>query len=132
MTNYLGLDPDGRVIGYGPDPVFEHSHPAPEEFDPALHLGLAMIVDGELVLPGQVPKSVSMRQARLALLGAGLLGPIDQALAALPGAAGEAARIEWEYAATVDRDSPLISGLADALGLSAEQLDQLFIAAAGI
>jgi hypothetical protein len=61
-----------------------------------------------------------------------LLDAVTATLAALPGIAGEAARIEWEYAATVDRDSPLISGLSGALGLSDEQLDQLFVAAAEI
>lgn len=88
---------------------------------------------GEMALPidaGGQPRIVTMRQARLALLQAGLLTSVNAALAGATGAAGEAARIEWEYAATVDRDSPLVVGLVATLKLTAEQLDALFAAAA--
>ena len=53
-----------------------------------------------------------MRQARLALLGAGKLAEVNTAIAAMPGAAGEAARIEWEYSGEVHRDKALIQALA--------------------
>lgn len=77
-----------------------------------------------------VPQAVTMRQARLALLQAGLLATVNTAIAAMPGAAGEAARIEWEYAQEVRRDAPLIAGMQAALALTATQIDELFIAAA--
>lgn len=80
----------------------------------------------------KVPKVVTMRQARLALLGAGLLADVNAAVAAMVGADGDAARIEWEFAATVERDSPLVQGLTAALGLSATQLDGLFEAGAAL
>ena len=73
-----------------------------------------------------VPAVVTMRQARLALLNAGLLANVNTLIAAMPGATGEAARIEWEYAQTVERASPLIVSLASALGLNDESLDTLF------
>ena len=76
--------------------------------------------------PSTVPAAVSMRQARLALLQAGLLAQVDAAIASMPGVDGEAARIEWEYATEVRRDSPLVDGLAAALSLTPEQLDNLF------
>ena len=79
-----------------------------------------------------VPVSVSMAQARLALLGAGLLAQVDAAIAAMPGIDGEAARIEWEFRPSVRRDSPLVQGLSGVLGLTGEQLDALFVAAAAI
>lgn len=83
--------------------------------------------------PDPVPASVTMRQARLALLGAGLLDDVDAALAAIPDAMQRrAAQIEWEFAATVDRQSPWVANLAGALGLADEQLDALFVAAAGL
>lgn len=82
--------------------------------------------------PAVIPSVVSMRQARLALLASGLLASVNAAVAAMAGAEGEAARIEWEYAATVDRNSPLVAGLAAALGLTAGQLDSLFATAAGL
>lgn len=70
-----------------------------------------------------VPDQVSMRQARLALLSAGLLDQVDGAIA------DPAARIEWEYAQIVKRDSPLIAGLTGGLGLTEAQVDDLFKAA---
>lgn len=82
--------------------------------------------------PVPVPASVTMRQARLALLGAGVLPSVSAAIAAMPGMAGEAARIEWEYARDVQRDSPLIAGLVPVLGMSEAQIDQLFISAAAL
>jgi hypothetical protein len=79
-----------------------------------------------------VPQSVTMRQARLALLGAGMLSTVSGAIAGMPGIQGEAARIEWEYARDVLRDSALIGGLMPALGMASEQIDALFIAAASL
>lgn len=75
-------------------------------------------------------RPVTMRQARLALLGAGLLSGVDPALAALPSPQREAAEIEWEYAQEVRRDAPLIAAIGGALGLTEEQIDSLFEAAA--
>lgn len=82
--------------------------------------------------PTYIPDVVSMRQARLALLGAGLLAPVNDAVAAMTGGPGEAARIEWEYATEVRRDSPLVDGLSAALSLDAKTLDSLFTAAAAL
>jgi hypothetical protein len=76
--------------------------------------------------PPVVINVVSMRQARLALLGAGLLGQVNDALAAMPGVEGEAARIEWEYATEVRKDSALVAGLSTALGLTDAQMTSLF------
>ncbi len=73
-----------------------------------------------------VPEVVTMRQARLALLGAGLLAQVNTAVANMPGAEGDAARIEWEYAQEVRRDSPLVAALSAAFGWTGAQLDDLF------
>lgn len=78
------------------------------------------------------PQEVTMRQARLALLGAGLLAQVEAALAELDGAEGEAARIEWEYSQTVRRDKPFVVAVGSALGITDAQLDELFVAASGI
>lgn len=82
----------------------------------------------ELAVP--VPLVVTMRQARLALLAAGLMDDAEAALDALPSPQKEAARIEWEYATEVRRDWPFVALVATALGLTPEQVDALFIAAA--
>lgn len=73
--------------------------------------------------------AVTMRQARLALLGAGKLGQIDAAIDGLPSPQKEAARIEWEYSQEVQRNKPLVLALAPALGLDDAALDALFLAA---
>ena len=95
-------------------------------------------IDGKLThiytgadLPAPVvPAEVTMRQARLALLQAGKLAAVNAAVAAMPGAAGDTARIEWEFSSTVERHRPLVEALGASLGMTADQLDDLFRTAA--
>lgn len=110
----------------GPDEFID----APADFD--INRIADYVVDaGVAVLPAPgVPQQVTMRQARLALLGAGLLGSVDAAIAALPSPQKEAAQIEWEFASTVDRDSVFLGQMAGALNLGPSTLDALFVAAA--
>ena len=82
--------------------------------------------------PSPVPPPVTMRQARLALLGAGLLDDVEAAIAALPSPQKEAARIEWEYATEVQRSSGLVPMMGAALGLDDAALDGLLIEAAAL
>ena len=82
--------------------------------------------------PPAVPQKVTMRQARLALLGAGKLSQVDPAINALPSPERETARIEWDYSSSVVRSRPLVVMLGEALGLDDAALDQLFITAAGL
>lgn len=98
---------------------------------------LAWVAAGNAAAPyvapaAPVPQSISMRQARLALLGAGLLTAIDAAINALPSPQKEAARIEWEYATEVRRDNPLLQALTPGLGLDGTALDALFAAGAAL
>jgi hypothetical protein len=83
-------------------------------------------------MPPVIPQSVTMRQARLALLAQGLLPLIDAAIAAMPSPQKEAAQIEWQYSSTVERNKPLVQALGPALGLTDASLDQLFVTAAGL
>ena len=80
--------------------------------------------------PSKVPQAVTMRQARLALLGVGLLQSVSDAVAAMPGIEGDAARIEWEYAQDVQRSNPFVAQLGAALGLDDAEIDALFVEAA--
>ncbi len=82
--------------------------------------------------PAPVPAEVTMRQARLALLGVGKLDDVDTAIDGLPEPQRSAARIEWDYSSTVRRQQPLVLALAPALGLSSEDLDNLFRAAGAL
>lgn len=128
-----------HVSGLGYFPVTETATPA---YDPETHDAVegapALVADAwqqtwtivEKVVV--VPTAVTMRQARLALLAAGMLATVNSVIAAMPGAEGDAARIEWEYAHEVRRDAALVAGMATALNLTSEQLDALFIAAYAI
>ena len=78
----------------------------------------------------RVPSSVTMRQARLALLGAGKLSMVEAAIDAMPEPDRSAARIEWEYSGEVQRHNSFVAALGPALGLSSVQIDALFYAAA--
>ena len=82
--------------------------------------------------PVPVPAAVTMRQARLALLAAGLLEQAEEAISGMAGAEGAAAKIEWEYATEVRRDSALVAGMAEALGIDGAGLDALFVSASSL
>lgn len=71
----------------------------------------------------KVPEVVSMRQARLALFKQGLLSTITTAIES---STDEELKIEWEYATTVRRDLPNLIALATSLGLTSDDLDNLF------
>jgi hypothetical protein len=82
--------------------------------------------------PPAVPQSVTMRQARLALLASGKYAGVDAAIDSLPSPQKEAARIEWDYASDVERNSPTVTMLGTALDLDDGALDALFTTAAGL
>ena len=65
--------------------------------------------------------SITMRQARLYLLGAGLLKQVDSIVSQ-----NEAWKIEWEYATDVVKNSQLVVTLSNQLGLSSEAIDVMF------
>ncbi|WP_416860561.1 hypothetical protein [Helicobacter ganmani] len=72
-----------------------------------------------------VPYSISVRQAKLALLEAGLLERIEEAVQNMD----KETQIAWEYATEFTRNNPLILGFAQVLKLSKKQIDNLFIKA---
>ena len=75
-----------------------------------------------------IPYKISIRQAKLALLGAGLLDDIENAMAS----ADRSVQISWEYATEFERDNPIILYFQSQLNLSKEQVDNLFISAKGL
>ena len=77
-----------------------------------------------------VPRFVTARQFRLALLAGGVkLADVTNAINALPDAYKEQALVSWEYAPTFERNNPFIAQLAGKFGFTDESLDQLFIQA---
>lgn len=69
-----------------------------------------------------IPSTVSMRQARLALLQSNLLDEVNTAIAT----GTEADKITWEYATEVNRSDALVANMATALNLTSTDLDDLF------
>jgi hypothetical protein len=112
-----GNRPDGWIVMQGERPTPEH---------------VAQEDGSWAVPPAPVPESVTMRQARQAMLSAGILSQVDALIAAMPGEDGESARIDWNHARDVKRDWPLIGALGPQLGLTEQQIDDLFIYAASI
>lgn len=82
------------------------------------------------VPPVFVPQVVSRFQARAALHLAGLLEQVESLMAAPE--ADSLARLAWADAIEFRRDSPTLVAMAAALSLTNEQLDELFITAAGL
>ena len=91
-----------------------------------------VLEEGVWVAPAPItyiPQEVTMRQARLALLDAGLLANVQTAINSLPETAKTKAQIEWDYSNTLQRSNPFVATLGAALGLNEAALDNLFIAA---
>lgn len=74
----------------------------------------------------EVFKDLTMRQFKLGLHGAGLLSAVDAAIANLPEPQKSIAQIEFEYATIVVRTNPLVEILSAALGLTEEQVNDLW------
>jgi len=72
---------------------------------------------------------VTPRQARLELSKRGQIANIDTIIASLPADQQEIVQIEWEYAVSIERNSPWVIQLGSALGLDEAGLDELFKAA---
>lgn len=130
MARFAIIDA-GRVTNHA---EAEEDFAASQGWIPAGDSRIGDLWDGQVFTPAPppppvVPSAVTMRQARLALLGAGLLSSIDAAIAALPSPQKEAAAIEWEYSQEVQRHNGFVSLLAPALGLTDAQTDALFLQA---
>lgn len=85
---------------------------------------------GEPVSPTPVTIEVTRRQAFQALHAAGKLEAVkaaaQRAIDALPEPQRSRASIDWENAYTFARNWPTLLFIADAAGISTDELDQLF------
>ena len=90
--------------------------------------------EAKAALPPEVPQSVSMAQARKALvLGGVSMASVASAIAAISDDTDrELAQIDWEYSTTVRRLSPLVVSLGPLLNLTDAQIDGLFVAASSL
>ena len=107
------VDTDGNVV----TPEVVEVTELVREYEPVVVDGVAYALEITL------PSVVTMRQARLALLQSGLLDTVETAITT---GTDEAMKIEWEYATDVRRDWASLIALTETLGMTAEQLDELF------
>ena len=70
-----------------------------------------------------VPDSITMKQTRLGLLNIGKLDDVEAAVVDRP------VKIEWEYATTVNRVNSTIVNVFQSIGMTDDEIDDLFIAA---
>jgi len=75
-----------------------------------------------------VPATVSPRQIRLALNQLGLRATVEQAVAS----GSQDLRDWWEYALDIERNNALVIGMAGQLGITEQQIDELFRLAAAL
>ncbi|MGV2982028.1 hypothetical protein ACERNI_17810 [Camelimonas sp. ID_303_24] len=92
------------------------------------------IVEGPSDGGSPPPPVLTRRQLRLGLLASGITtAQVEAVIAATPNEiARETAQIEWAGASTYERSHPLVDQIGDALGLTPEQIDEMWIAAVAL
>lgn len=75
--------------------------------------------------PAKVPQTVSARASRIALNQFGLRDDVEAAV----DAADRDTQDYWRYSQTIGRTHPVVVGMAQQIGLTEQQLDDLFTAA---
>ena len=85
----------------------------------------------EAINKGKIPKSVKNMKLRLALIQSGIsISSIDAAIQAIEDTTvRESIQTMWEYAEYYERENTQLIAMAASLGITDEQLDQLFILA---
>uniref|UniRef100_E6VL45 Uncharacterized protein n=1 Tax=Rhodopseudomonas palustris (strain DX-1) TaxID=652103 RepID=E6VL45_RHOPX len=133
MTNFALTDETGlivnRIILERPeDWDVPPGHSLYPEGTEPLEIG-GTVLGGVYTAPRQPPSiplapvaSVTPKQARLALLQAGLLDQVEAVIAA----GSKADQITWEFATEIRRDDPLLVSIGSGLTLSSDQIDVLF------
>jgi hypothetical protein len=86
----------------------------------------ACIINDFYGIPNDI-KPVTPRQMRIALISSGIaIETVEAMIDSLPEPNRSVAKVTWEYSIEFRRTNPLISALAPALGLSEEQVDDIF------
>ena len=89
-----------------------------------------IVFNHKAIPPENVDTSVSARQIRTAMVLSGIsIAGVEAALDGLDEPTRTVATIAWDYSNLYFRDNPLIVALAPAMGLSIEQLDDLWVLA---
>lgn len=139
-TVHAQLAPIPRPLQiYGPDDFAAIAADTPEQHaervlqvlgsDPATTLQALINGTALPVPPVRVPREIPNWRAKVILAGMGLLPTVEAAIAALPEPDRTVATLAWGGDARLARRGKTVLGLSAALGLSSDQIDQLFIAA---
>lgn len=92
--------------------------------------GLPCLIDAPLAQQF-VPRSVTMRQGREALIRRGKIDLVEQAIASMPGVEGDIARNMWERSQTIERSQALTAQMFAVIGVNDDAArDEWFIFAA--
>lgn len=83
-------------------------------------------------LRARLPSVATPLQIRLALIKLGMLDTVQNFIAALEEPAKTIVLTEWEYALEINKNSTSIQSLATRMGLTTEQLDNIFVEAVNI
>lgn len=116
---YVERDDDGAIKGV-------YTAPQPGYAEEALPEDHSEVV--AFLTPSPVPKIITIRQARRALYEAGLLDTVDAYVEGL----SVPAQIDWSSSNEIERDHPLIEEARIALGMTNQEIDDLFILAASL
>jgi hypothetical protein len=136
MINLMHRRSDGTFV------IEQNGYPYHVVQDDPLYSEVAQAAQGIELPPEVQPEpprfvmpTITAAQLRLALLGMGITAAmVEAAIDAMPGAEAqrEAARIQWEYATSYQRDHPLVVALGAALGLTEAQIDNAWRGAAAL
>jgi|SRR5690606_8343115 len=124
---------DGSEVkheSFGPVPETLTSEPRPSSYHYWSEEDGVWVLDEEEDRKSKIPRIITMRQARLQLHKVGLLTSVDEAIESLPEPPRIAARIEWEYSSTMERNKEFVTLVGGALGLTDDEIDDMFIEAA--
>jgi hypothetical protein len=80
-------------------------------------------------LPPRVPREIANWRARAVLELQGLLPTVDAMIGAMTGPESVVVRNAWLAGAPLARRGPTVTALGTQLGLTAQQIDQMFISA---
>ena len=108
----------------------EHTLLIPKQFDKWDEISKNWIEDIELKKEYEkslIPKTITLRQARLYLLSIGLLDDLENIINK-----NRAYQIEWEYANSIERETPLVKILGQTLNLDDTAIDNMFMEASKI
>ena len=108
----------------------EHTLLIPKQFDKWDEVSKSWVEDDTLKKEYEkslIPKTITLRQARLYLLSIGLLDDLEEIINQ-----NRAYQIEWEYANNIERESPLVKILGQTLNLDDTAIDNMFMEASKI